>query len=232
MLEFTSGPFGLRIWWEKLPYNRASAGNHMTNDDHGAAMEATIEKLLMSNAELRRKLELLYNWRNVKFAEMATTNAKLRRELDVVQRDHAISDPETGLRNRRYFDDRLREELSRAGRSPGSSLSLLTVGCRADAARDGSIRGAVDLIRQNLREHDVCCRLSDDELGVILPKVDGPSCQRVVSRLRESVEDERAVGIELTFGSATWPTDAEGPAELVAMAEGGADALQPRLLSS
>jgi diguanylate cyclase (GGDEF)-like protein len=116
--------------------------------------------------------------------------------LQYAERDHL-----TGLFNRRYMDERLNDEITRAQRE-GTSLSL----CMADIdffkryndtyghqAGDQVLRSVAEALRGGLRPADCVSRYGGEEFLVILPDTDGEGAQAVAERLRERVQ---ALGIE------------------------------------
>lgn len=112
----------------------------------------------------------------------------------------AITDPLTGLANRRRFDEVLEREWRRTGRT-GSSLALLMI----DADRfkelndmfghlrgDEVLRSLARIIAQNVREtEDLAARYGGEEFAVILPDVDQDEAFRVAERIRERTGQER-----------------------------------------
>jgi len=124
--------------------------------------------------------------------ELMGENARLRSEL-ARYRKLAIRDSLTGLYNRRYFDQRLLEEWTRARRL-GAGLCLMiidvdnfktindTLGHRAG---DDVLRWIARSIEQVCREFDVICRLGGDEYAVILPGTERKEGRVVAARIRE-----------------------------------------------
>jgi diguanylate cyclase (GGDEF)-like protein len=125
--------------------------------------------------------------------QLASANQTL---LQYAERDHL-----TGLFNRRYMDERLNDEITRAQRE-GTSLSL----CMADIdffkryndtyghqAGDQVLRSVAEALRGGLRPADCVSRYGGEEFLVILPDTDGEGAQAVAERLRERVQ---ALGIE------------------------------------
>ena len=75
----------------------------------------------------RRKTEELDLHREI--GRLQAENAALQQEVVQLRqlREAAYRDPVTGLRNRRYFEERLNEELGRLARYPDKMGSLLVV---------------------------------------------------------------------------------------------------------
>ena len=141
-------------------------------------------------------------------------NERLRSAVETLE-GLAYRDPLTGLRSRRYFEDRLQEELARQRRAPGAALSVLlidldgfkrindTVG---HAAGDGVLCWVAELLSLQIRFTDVCCRHGGDEFVVLLPDTTEKGCAVVVEHLRTTIADLNARGeapVVFSVGSAT-----------------------------
>ncbi len=112
----------------------------------------------------------------------------------------AITDPLTGLANRRRFDEVLEREWRRTGRT-GSSLALLMID--ADRFKDlndmfGHLRGddvlrsLARIIAQSVREtEDLAARYGGEEFAVILPDICEDEAMRVAERIRARTGQER-----------------------------------------
>jgi diguanylate cyclase (GGDEF)-like protein len=123
---------------------------------------------------------------------LALSNLRLRSEL----RELAIHDPLTGLHNRRYMEEALVLELSRAERS-GFPVGIIMLDIDkfkgfndgfGHAAGDELLRGLGALIRSNLRAGDIACRYGGEELLIILPQAGAESARTRAEELRERVK--------------------------------------------
>ena len=119
--------------------------------------------------------------------QLASANQVL---LQYAERDHL-----TGLFNRRYMDDRLNYEITRAQRE-GTSLSL----CMADLdffkryndtyghqAGDRVLRAVADAMKGGVRPDDSVSRYGGEEFLIMLPDTDAEGARAVAERLRERV---------------------------------------------
>lgn len=159
-------------------------------------------------------------------ARLKQENEYLRGEVARLSGFQALSftDPLTGLHNRRYFEQRLGEELSHAERT-GQPLSLAVVDLddfKQINDRFGHTRGdtalclVADLLAENTRHHDVCCRIGGDEFVIILSNTDAAQCRQLVERLHERLERLGTGELPLgwSIGAATYVDDGTTVTEL------------------
>jgi diguanylate cyclase (GGDEF)-like protein len=162
-------------------------------------------------------------------AELARENAALRRRVVELEafRTLAYRDPLTGLWNRRYFDERLAEELDRARRHPGRRLSIMIIDVNdfkrlndslGHAEGDRALCWVAAFLKGHLRAHDVCCRIGGDEFAVILPDVAEDGCDVLAARLSDKLGWDVALpafAVGLSIGSATLPDEGCSGADLM-----------------
>ena len=106
----------------------------------------------------------------------ALENARLYSEA----RRLADTDPLTNLRNRRYFEERLRRECARARRY-SRALGLLI------AEADGPLSdllAAGERIRGVVRGTDVPCHLGEGRFAIIMPEAGQADAERLLRRLQ------------------------------------------------
>jgi diguanylate cyclase (GGDEF)-like protein len=171
---------------------------------------------------------------NREVERLTRENASLRRELArlEVYRAMAYRDPLTGLWNRRYFQDRLQEELSRSRRAGQQRrFSLMAIDLddfkrvndvHGHAAGDLVLKEAGEFLIAHLRNHDIACRTGGDEFTVILPDLSAADCGSLVERLRAarvSANLGQAIPVALSFGTASWPETGDAMDELLARAD-------------
>ncbi|MHB1499598.1 MAG: GGDEF domain-containing protein [Candidatus Dormibacteria bacterium] len=135
----------------------------------------------------------------------------------------AREDPLTGLANRRWFDERLDEELERSRRE-GSSLSVVmsdldgfkTVNDHSGhAAGDRVLRELASAWRGEVRAGgDFVARLGGDEFAVLSPGADALGVHRLTKRLGETLPE----GVHASFGVASWDGTESG-ADLIRRAD-------------
>jgi diguanylate cyclase (GGDEF)-like protein len=164
---------------------------------------------------------------------LQSENDDLRAEVEELReyRRLAYRDPLTGLRNRRYLDERMREEMQRARRHTNPTFSVLLFDLNdfkrindehGHAVGDECLRFIARFLEDNLRDHDVCCRTGGDEFTAILPESDAAGAELLVARLRASlarVNATRAIPVHVSVGAATWPEDGGDGERLIEAAD-------------
>ncbi len=135
----------------------------------------------------------------------------------------AISDPLTGLHNRRSFQARLAEETERARRSAGPFSLLMLDLDRFKAlndryghpAGDTALRAVAAVLKQELRTVDLPARLGGEEFGVLLPDTDERAALLAAERLRAAVavcpivHEDATLAVTASVGVACCPGHAD-----------------------
>ena len=120
--------------------------------------------------------------------ELSLANARLS-EL-------ATTDGLTGLKNIRHFREALGTAFSLASRR-GRALSLLLLDVDhfksyndtfGHPAGDAALRAVADVLRGNVRDHDVVARYGGEEFVVLLMEADEDASRRLAGRLRAAIE--------------------------------------------
>jgi diguanylate cyclase (GGDEF)-like protein len=144
----------------------------------------------------------------------------------------ALTDPLTGLLNRRGFIEAADRELERARRY-GRPLAIAYVdvqGLKAVNDTEGHLAGdrllcaTARLLTDSARANDVVGRLGGDEMGVLLVEQTPEGAEAATSRIEAEVLDRRAaIGLrsrwDLTVGTSTFPEDGETVDELLRAAD-------------
>ena len=106
----------------------------------------------------------------------------------------------TGIFNRRYFMDRLREEIDRAGRY-GTSFAVAFIDVdnfklindeHGHLSGDEILRQLSQTCAQQVREIDTLARIGGEEFALLLPQTTPAEAEHLVERLRASVAATRA----------------------------------------
>lgn len=163
-------------------------------------------------------------------AATAIENARLYEETKRL----AVSDPLTGLRNRRNIAEHLRTEVARASRFD-RELSVLVMDVDnlklfndtyGHATGDEVIRTVAQSVVSAIRDIDAVGRYGGDEFAVILPET-GPEDAAVVGgRILNTLTKEpfqapggSKVPISISIGSASYPSDTDEVDRLFSLAD-------------
>ncbi len=110
----------------------------------------------------------------------------------------AVTDPLTGLHNRRYLDTHLPKLLARAV-ARRRSLSVMMADIDLFKAindrwghpsGDDVLREFADRLRQNIRGIDLICRFGGEEFVVVMPDTERDMAEMVAERLRVAIASE------------------------------------------
>jgi diguanylate cyclase (GGDEF)-like protein len=161
---------------------------------------------------------------------LALANLKLRETL----RNQSVRDPLTGLFNRRYMEESLERELSRAARNQ-RTLGLIMIDIDhfkhfndtyGHEAGDTLLRELGDFLQIHVREGDIPCRYGGEEFILILPEVTISTAVQRAEQLREEFRrkivkyDGQSLGtITLSFGVALFPLHATTADSLLRQAD-------------
>lgn len=127
--------------------------------------------------------------------EMAITIADLFEEVKA----QAVTDGLTGLYNRRYFEEYLKKEVTRALRQkqPFSIIGLDLDHLkeindkRGHAYGDLAIKTVANVLKKNARSIDTAARMGGEEFNVILPGIDSKGAMIAAERIRKALEEEK-----------------------------------------
>jgi diguanylate cyclase (GGDEF)-like protein len=163
-------------------------------------------------------------------AGVAIENARLHRVVE----QQAVSDPLTGIANRRQFFDVLGREYERAQRF-GQPLALILTDIdnfksindtRGHLTGDAVLRGVAATLAGLIREIDVAARYGGEEFAVLLPQTSRDGAMQLAERLRAAVEaagietpEGDALHVTASFGVASGPDPAMTQVDLIASAD-------------
>ena len=127
--------------------------------------------------------------------EMAITIADLFESVKA----QAVTDSLTGLYNRRYFEEYLKKEVTRALRQ---KQAFSVIGLDLDhlkqindkyghAYGDLAIKTVAEVLKKNARSIDTAARMGGEEFNVILPGVDSKGAMIAAERIRKALEAEK-----------------------------------------
>jgi two-component system cell cycle response regulator len=130
-----------------------------------------------------------------------------------------ITDPLTGLYNRRFFQSRLGMEIERAKRY-GRVLSLVMLDVdtfkeindqRGHQFGDHVLAEVGKILKENVRASDIVCRYGGEEFAVLLPETPpeqaGQAAEKLRTGLKERFQGGRdPVALTVSLGVASYPS--------------------------
>ena len=166
---------------------------------------------------------------------LTTLGFMLGRQADRLER-LSVTDPLTGLLNRRAFRRRLSEELHRSMRY-GSPVSLMLVDVdglkrlndeKGHASGDRAIRSVAAAIACTLRETDFGARWGGDEFAIVAPNTPSAaawlSAERLLAQAHTPTIDG-TVSVSVSIGVATFEPTRDGSVETGTLVHAADDAL-------
>jgi diguanylate cyclase (GGDEF)-like protein len=146
---------------------------------------------------------------------------------------NAVTDPLTGLYNRRLFSESFEKEINRARRY-GLPLGIVIldlhrfkeVNDRYGHPRgDEVLRAAAATLQKALRTSDSAFRIGGDEFALVLPQTDAAQalalCRRIETVFLETLKPmQLAVSVAMDHGVATFPQDGDQSDQLIHVADG------------
>lgn len=148
--------------------------------------------------------DLMLNYdRLIQFARITLMLAATALAIGIVNRSRSMMtmsgfDSLTGLANRRYFDQRFKDEMSKAEKLE-RPLSLVLFDLdhfkrvndeHGHDVGDGVLLQVADLMRRGSREQDFLARWGGEELAMILPDTDAEVATRVAKRLTDMIRNK------------------------------------------
>ena len=192
---------------------------HNGQDDFGCAI-VTSEREIITDTEMNF-LSLFANQ-----IELAITVAGLFEEV----KKQAITDPLTGIYNRRYFEDNIVKEAERALRlkQPFSLIAMDldylkkindTYGHQYG---DLAIKTIANVLKKEARSIDIPARIGGEEFDLLLAGVDSKGACIAAERIRKSIESQvldTIGGVTASIGVATFLEHSDRIDELIELAD-------------
>ncbi len=158
--------------------------------------------------------------------------AEIARRLEGALREQerlAVTDPLTGLHNRRFFDEILRHEVARAKRQQASvGLVVLNLDhfqhvndALGHASGDEVLRSVARRLAHTVRASDILARYGGEEFVVIVPDAVAPEVRQLAERCRAAIcespitVDGQDVSTTASVGLAVLPQHADHTEELL-----------------
>lgn len=157
-----------------------------------------------------------------------TLRARLEREREDL-RQTALTDPLTGIANRRSLLQRIEYEIARHARA-GHSFVLVMLDLDGfkrlndrfgHAAGDDLLRDVAGALEHTIRSQDTVARIGGDEFCVLAPETTGSGIGHLESRVLDAVASV-TVGIEhvrASLGTAVFPDDGHSAEDLLHAAD-------------
>ncbi len=165
------------------------------------------------------------------FMAVALSNAKIYTHLERV----SLTDPLTGLFNRRYFENYLHKELARAERfNRPFSLVMMDIDNFKNfndqlghPAGDSLLKSIADIMAETARTSDIITRYGGEEFCIILPEITPDGAKIFSERLRHIIHahpfENRNVQpegrITISMGTASYPKNAQRVEDLIKKAD-------------
>lgn len=178
----------------------------------------------IENAELYKRLTALNLTLEQKVRERTAELTRVNEELVAVNRELetiSVTDALTQAYNRRYFMERLRQEVKRTDRY-GAALSLLMIDidhfkkvndAYGHQAGDAVLAGVARAIKGRLRETDIFARYGGEEFAIIATGTDRAGAKVLGERLRALVgasaveHGGNRLAVTVSIGLAAWAPD-------------------------
>jgi len=155
-----------------------------------------------------------------------TERKRAEAELQILQeqlREQVLHDPLTGLYNRRYLDETIKRELTRAERN---KQPVGIVMCDLDhfklvndthghLAGDEVLRVFAELLKKHARGSDIVCRFGGEEFVMFLPEMSPAVAYQRAELLRMELAKKRitlgatVIQVTASFGVAAFPENGE-----------------------
>jgi diguanylate cyclase (GGDEF)-like protein len=171
-----------------------------------AAYRLRIRRLSLRALELQRQVD-------ERTAELRTAYARIE--------EASLTDPLTGLRNRRFLEREIGADLELASRGHGDLIVLL---CDLDhfksvndtyghAAGDAVLAATAETLRKALRVSDYAVRWGGEELLAVARFIDRREASKIAEKVRAAIAEQEIVlddgtqlGCTCSIGVAAWPS--------------------------
>jgi diguanylate cyclase (GGDEF)-like protein len=195
------------------------------------------EKILARRNEWTEKLGRPSSLRTAAvdyFGELQLLRKPILLEYEELEklRHNAATDPLTGLKNRRMFEESLGREINRSRRY-GTSFALLLLDLHrfkivndtyGHAIGDEILRSVARASVETIRASDISCRIGGDEFAILLLQAGKSSAQALAERIAVKFETyakplARNTPVGIDYGIAIFPEDGEDATHLFNLAD-------------
>ena len=144
-----------------------------------------------------------------------------------------VTDPLTGVSNRRHLMEKLQNETQRSRRSK-KSFSILMADVdlfkkfndtHGHIAGDEALKAVAEVLQEGMREVDHVARYGGEEFLVMLPNTGIDGALKAAERIRKRLAERRvtvgkkSVTLTVSTGVAEFPIDGDSPESLIASAD-------------
>lgn len=197
--------------------------------------------LKSKNNKITGTLIILQDITRRKIAEikLQESNIQLQKEIQQIEvlqeslRAQAVRDPLTNLFNRRYLEETLEREISRAQRT-GNSVSVMMIDFDnfkevndqfTHLIGDQALLAFANILKKTSRREDIVCRYGGDEFLLILPDLTAEDAYTRAEAWRKSVSDllfetpRGKMNVTVSIGLASFPQDGTTATDLITTAD-------------
>jgi diguanylate cyclase len=178
--------------------NRLSAASGVLGTDVHAPddVRALVNGLLAATREMEQRTKALEG----ELQRSGEQVRELRSKLDNVRKE-SLTDPLTGIANRKAFDDAVRQAMTQTGDEPEEVTLLL---CDIDHFKkfndswghqtgDQVLRLVANCLAENVKGRDTAARYGGEEFAVVLRGTGLDDATRVADQIRHTVETKKLV---------------------------------------
>ena len=144
-----------------------------------------------------------------------------------------VTDPLTGISNRRHLMERLKNETLRSRRSKKSFAILMADvdgfknfnDTHGHIAGDEALKAVAEVLQEGMREIDHVARYGGEEFLVMMPNTDIDGAVKAAERIRERLAErsvavgKKSVTVTMSTGVAEFPIDGDSPESLIISAD-------------
>ncbi len=141
----------------------------------------------------------------------------------------SVTDPLTGLLNRRYLEARLSEELKRSNRH-GFPMSFMMIDVDnfksyndtySHPEGDKALKLVGHTLKETLRGADVAARYGGEEFSILLPQTNTDEALMIAERIRKNVEETEFPNrrVTISIGIASASLELNSPEDLILAAD-------------
>jgi diguanylate cyclase (GGDEF)-like protein len=209
---------GSEMWFDVLTMPTYDANNQI-DGFQGIGRDVT-ERRLQENELKRSQIDLEFRLQEIS-----------AQKIDLEEK--ATRDPLTGVYNRRYLDETLPRDLSRAKRE-AYPVAVIMIDLDhfkrvndtySHAAGDEVLKALAALLKKHARDSDIVCRYGGEEFVVIMPGMSLDSARQRIEQLRSELAEvivryhDESIRTTLSAGIAGFPEHGDTVETLIAHAD-------------